>query len=72
MKIMTPIPRLSAMWPCAGELAEPVVRGFGAINLAGGAGVLLPMLLHVEPQVTIPARVALGSMAECAARAVTS
>lgn len=61
MKIMTPIPALAAMWPWAGDLPEPAVRALGGIDLAGGAGLVLPILTGIRPRLTVAA--ALGCIA---------
>ena len=61
MKTMTPISKLAATWPWTGQLPRPVVRGLGLIDLLGGAGVFLPALLGILPQLTVPA--ALGCVA---------
>ncbi len=61
MKTMTPISKLAATWPWTGQLPGPVVRGLGLIDLLGGAGVFLPALLDILPQLSVPA--ALGCVA---------
>jgi len=52
LKIMTPIPKLVALWPWTGDMPAPAVRWLGVIDLAGGVGVFLPMLTNIEPQIT--------------------
>jgi len=66
MKIMTPIPKLAAIWPWAGELPEPIVRMLGVIDLAGGVGVFLPMLTRIKPQLTAPAALGCVVLQICA------
>ncbi len=66
MKIMTPIPKIAAMWPWTGELREPVIRALGLIDLAGGVGVFLPMLTGVEPQLTVPSALGCVALQLCA------
>ncbi|WP_394688089.1 DoxX family protein [Hoeflea sp.] len=53
MKLGTPIPELSAMMPWTGEYSETFVRMIGAIDLAGGLGLLLPSLTRIMPRLTV-------------------
>ncbi|WP_378947824.1 DoxX family protein [Paracoccus sp. R86501] len=53
MKLTTPIPELSAMMPFAGEYSSGFVRSLGAIDLAGGLGLLLPSLTRIMPRLTV-------------------
>lgn len=46
---------LAAMRPWTGEAGAWVVRGLGAIDLAGGLGVLLPSLPRIRPSLTVTA-----------------
>lgn len=55
MKLATPIPDLSAMMPWTGEYSETFVRLIGAVDLAGGIGLLLPSLTRIMPRLTVVA-----------------
>ncbi len=58
MKLMTPIPELSAMMPWAGEYSAGFVRFIGVVDLAGGLGLLLPSLTRIMPRLTVIAAAA--------------
>ncbi len=49
VKLITPIPELSAMMPWAGQYSPGFVRFIGLVDLAGGLGILLPALTRVKP-----------------------
>ena len=66
MKLLMPIARLSAIWPWTGALSTPVVRGIGVIDLAGGVGVVLPMLTGVRPGLTVAAAIGCTLLQLCA------
>jgi uncharacterized membrane protein YphA (DoxX/SURF4 family) len=67
MKLTSPIPALAAMWPWTEQLPEAVVRGLGAIDLAGGIGVLLPALTRIKPGLTVLAALGCVLLQICAA-----
>ena len=50
LKITNPIAKLAAMWPWTGQIPEPMVRSVGVIDLLGGVGVFVPMLIGIKPQ----------------------
>jgi hypothetical protein len=52
MKILTPIPDLSVIWPWTGALPPIAVRALGFIDLAGGVGIVLPTLTGIKPRLT--------------------
>jgi uncharacterized membrane protein YphA (DoxX/SURF4 family) len=52
-KLMTPIPQLAGMMPWTGVYSETFVRVIGAIDLAGGLGILLPALTRILPRLTV-------------------
>ena len=66
MKIMVPISDLAAMWPWAGELPRPVVRGLGVVDLMGGVGVLVPMATRIKPWLTVLAAIGCVALQVCA------
>lgn len=52
-KLLTPIPRLAAMIPWAGQVPPAFLHAIGLIDLAGGLGVLLPSLTRIKPGLTV-------------------
>ena len=66
MKILMSIPALAAMWPWAGELPKPIVRLLGVVDLAGGVGVLAPMLTGILPRLTVLAAAGCAALQVCA------
>lgn len=67
IKLFKPIPELAAMWPWTGQFPEAMVRGLGAIDLAGGIGVFLPALTRIRPGLTVPAALGCVLLQICAA-----
>jgi uncharacterized membrane protein YphA (DoxX/SURF4 family) len=65
-KITTPIPQLSQMMPWTGDLAPAFVRIMGAIDLAGGLGILLPTLTRIAPRLTVLAALGCSVLQICA------
>lgn len=53
MKLAQPIPKLAEVVPWAIEFPVWFVRSIGAIDLAGGIGILLPSLLRIMPLTAI-------------------
>jgi len=53
MKLTTPIAQLSAMMPWTGQVSELFVRVIGAVDLAGGIGILLPAATGILPRLTV-------------------
>lgn len=66
MKLLMPIRRLSAIFSWTGDLPPPFVRGLGLIDLLGGIGVVLPMLTHVAPYLTVLAAIGCVLLQCCA------
>lgn len=67
MKLGTPIPKLVAgglKW--AGQYPPWFVRLMGAIDMAGGLGVLLPALTRVAPRLTVLAALGCTVLQICA------
>jgi hypothetical protein len=60
-KIATPIPRLAAMIPWAGQVSPGLLYATAAFDILGGLGVLLPSATRIEPGLTVLA--ALGCVA---------
>lgn len=66
IKLAMPIPELAAMWQWAGDLPAAWVRLLGIVDIAGGAGVLLPSLTRIRPGVTVLAAVGCVLLQLCA------
>jgi uncharacterized membrane protein YphA (DoxX/SURF4 family) len=52
-KLTTPLPDLSQMMPWTGDVPAAFVRVIGLVDLAGGLGILLPMLTRILPRLTV-------------------
>ncbi len=53
VKLLTPIPQLSAVMPWAGEYSPTFVHAIALVDLAGGIGILLPALTRIMPGLTV-------------------
>lgn len=60
-KLVTPIPKLAAMIPWAGQVSPAFLDFTAAADLAGGLGILLPSLTRIKPGLAVWA--ALGCVA---------
>ena len=60
-KIATPIPRLAAMIPWAGQVSPALLYATAVFDILGGLGILLPSATRINPRLTILA--ALGCVA---------
>ena len=60
-KLLTPIPKLAAMIPWAGEVPAAFLQMTGVFDLCGGIGILLPALTRIRPGLSVLA--ALGCSA---------
>lgn len=67
MKVSQPIPDLAAMMVWPGMVPAPFVRLLGVAELAGAAGLVLPMLTGILPRLTVAAALALALLQICAA-----
>ncbi len=52
-KLLTPIPKLAAMIPWAGQVPPAFLHAIGGIDLLGGLGILLPSLTRIKPGLTV-------------------
>ncbi|TFW31375.1 DoxX family protein [Duganella callida] len=52
-KLFMPIADLAAMMTWPGDYPSPFVRAIGLVDLLGAAGVLLPSLTRIRPQLTV-------------------
>lgn len=66
MKLFTPIASLSATVAWAGQYPELFVRFIGAVDLAGGLGILLPALTRIKPGLTVAAALGCTVLQICA------
>jgi len=66
MKLSTPIAQLAGSIPWAGELPELFVRSIGAIDIAGGLGIVLPALTRIQPRLTVFAAGGCAALQICA------
>ncbi|GJG86767.1 hypothetical protein tb265_19480 [Gemmatimonadetes bacterium T265] len=66
MKLGLPVERLSKLFAWTGEVPKPFLRFIGAVDLAGGVGILLPELTNVLPQLTVPAALGCTVLQACA------
>lgn len=66
MKLFMPIARLAAMMPWMGQVPEWFMRGTGAIDLAGGLGIILPSLTRIKPGLTAAAAIGCALLMACA------
>lgn len=55
MKLTQPIAALSQTMHWAAEFPEAMVRVIGAIDLAGGLGLILPAMTRIAPRLTVMA-----------------
>ncbi|WP_224363955.1 DoxX family protein [Hyalangium versicolor] len=65
-KLLTPVPKLAAVIPWAGQVPAGFLYATGVIDLCGGLGIVLPSLTRIKPGLTVLA--ALG----CAALQVSA
>jgi hypothetical protein len=52
-KLATPIPKLAAMIPWAGQVSPALLYATAAFDLLGGLGVLLPSVTRILPGLTV-------------------
>ncbi len=65
-KLATPIERLAAMIPWAGQVSPTFLRVTAVVDLAGGLGIVLPSLTRVAPKVTVLAALGCALLQLCA------
>ncbi len=65
MKFM-PIEKMAVKMPWMGQIPVLAVRFFGVIDLLGAAGLILPSLLRVKPQLTAWAAMGIVALMTCA------
>ena len=65
-KLFTPVPRLAAMIPWAGQVPEAFLQVTGIIDLCGGLGILLPSVTRIKPGLTVLAALGCAALQVCA------
>jgi uncharacterized membrane protein YphA (DoxX/SURF4 family) len=65
-KLLTPIPKLAAMIPWAGQVPEGLLYATASFDLLGGVGILLPSLVRIKPGVTVLAAIGCATLQICA------
>lgn len=66
MKLFSPIEKLSAMWPWAGEVPVALVKCNGIIDLLAALGLILPALLRIRPKLTAITAMGVVALMVCA------
>lgn len=66
MKLFSPVEKLAAMWPWAGQVSENLVKLTGVIDLLGAVGLILPALLRIQPKLTPLAAIGVVVLMVCA------
>lgn len=61
-----PVEKTAAMMPWVGQVPSLVVRLLGVVDLLGAAGLVLPLLLRIQPQLTAWAAVGAIALMVCA------
>lgn len=65
-KLLTPIPKLAAMIPWAGQVPEGFLHATGVFDLLGGLGLLFPALTRIKPGLTVLAALGCAVLQMCA------
>lgn len=65
-KLLTPITELAAMIPWAGQVPQGFLLAIALIDLLGGAGLLLPALTRIKPELTWLAALGCALLQLCA------
>lgn len=65
-KVFTPVPKLAAMIPWAGQVPVVFLYATALVDLCGGLGVLLPMLTRILPRLTALAALGCAALQACA------
>lgn len=51
-KLTQPVADIAALWPWTGE-SPALLRFTGLVDIGGGLGLVLPMLTHIRPRLTV-------------------
>ena len=65
-KLLTPVPKLAAVIPWAGEVSAGFLHFTGVVDLLGGLGLLLPALTRIKPGLTVLAALGCAVLQVCA------
>jgi len=65
MKLLQP-EKVAAMWPWAGQVSPALVKFTGIVDLLGGLGLVLPILLNIKPKLTPIAAICVIVLMVCA------
>jgi uncharacterized membrane protein YphA (DoxX/SURF4 family) len=65
-KLLTPVPKLAAMIPWAGQVSEGFLDFTGVVDLLGGLGLMLPALTRIKPGLTVLAALGCALLQMCA------
>jgi hypothetical protein len=65
-KVLTPIPKLAAMIPWAGQVSPGFLYFTAAVDLLGGVGVILPAATRIKPGLTVWAALGCAALQACA------
>ncbi len=65
-KLLTPIPKLAAMIPWAGQVPPAFLYFTGFVDFCGGIGILLPALTRIKPGLTVLAAAGCAALQICA------
>ena len=65
-KVLTPISKLAAMIPWAGQVSAGFLYFTALVDLCGGAGVILPAVTRIKPGLTVWAALGCAALQLCA------
>jgi uncharacterized membrane protein YphA (DoxX/SURF4 family) len=65
-KLLTPIPKLAAMIPWAGQVSPAFLYFTALVDLCGGLGLVLPALTRIKPGLTALAALGCAALQLCA------
>jgi hypothetical protein len=65
-KLLTPIPKLAAVFPWMGQVPASFLRATALIDLLGGVGILVPALTRIKPGLTVVAALGCAALQVCA------
>jgi uncharacterized membrane protein len=65
-KLVTPIPKLGAVFPWMGQVSPTFVTMTGVFDLLGGIGILLPTVTRIQPWLAWVAALGCAALQACA------
>ncbi len=65
-KVLTPVSKLAAMIPWAGQVSAGFLYFTALVDLCGGAGVILPAATRIKPGLTVWAALGCAALQLCA------